>query len=85
MLLSQQLLHQRLGDFDGKYDKWKSTIFKWWDIGLRESSYVKVNNIASVDKNIFTTNNFIGKMDRADLKNTVIKIVEFINSDDESL
>lgn len=70
-------------DFDGKYDKWKSPIFRWRDAGLYKESYVKANCIASVDKTAFISEDYIGEMDRVDLNNAQSKIKEFINSDEE--
>lgn len=48
-------------DFDGKYDKWKSSIFQWENTGLDKKSYVKANNIATVDANVFNKKDYIRK------------------------
>jgi hypothetical protein len=71
-------------DFDGRFDKWKSPIFNWRDAGLREPSYIKANCVASVNKAVFSSNDYMGEMSRTDLKNATIKIKEFINSDEEA-
>lgn len=60
-------------DFDGRFDKWKSPIFNWRDAGLREPSYVKANCVASVDKAVFSSNDYIGEMSRGDLKTAKLK------------
>lgn len=71
-------------DFDGRFDKWKSPIFKWRDVGLLEESYVKANCIAGVESSAFSPEQYIGEMNSFDLKNAKSKIKEFINSDDEA-
>lgn len=73
----------KIDNFDGKYDKWKSPIFKWKDAGLSEPSYVKANNIATIDRKVFKRKDYIGKMDETDLKNAINKIQEFLNSGEE--
>lgn len=76
------ITRSEIRDFDGKYDKWKVPIFKYYEANL-DPSYVKANCIATVDKGIFDNIDYIGRMDRIDLKNVIKKIEEFINSDDE--
>jgi hypothetical protein len=70
-------------DFDGKYDKWKVPLFKYYEYGL-DRSYVKANCIATVDKDDLKQLKYIGNMDRMDLKNVVKKVNEFLESDDEA-
>ncbi|WP_153732124.1 hypothetical protein [Sporosarcina obsidiansis] len=71
-------------DFDGKYDKWKSPIFGWRALGLRDASYVKANCLASTETMLFSTNDYIGKMNRFDLDSALAKIEDFLNSDEEA-
>src|SRR5690625_1844254 len=70
-------------DFEGKYDKWKSPIFKWRDAGLDKESYVKANNIAVVDAAVFNKKDYIGQLVDFDLRNALIKINEFLDSGEE--
>jgi len=70
-------------DFEGKYDKWKSPIFKWEDAGLKRASYVKANCVAEVEGKAFYSEDYIGKMSKNDLKAVQRKIDEFIESDEE--
>lgn len=69
--------------FDGRYDKWKSPIFQWENAGLDKKSYVKANNIASVDAEVFNKKDYIGQLVDFDLKNTLLKIKEFLDSGEE--
>lgn len=73
----------KIEDFDYRYDKWKTPIFKWKEAGLDKPSYVKANNIATINKEIFTSKNYIGKMSRSDLINAIRKIKEFENSKED--
>ena|SRR5699024_1158177 len=65
------------------YDRWKSPILKWKRAGLSKPSYVKANNIATVDKEVFSKNDYIGKMHRFDLKRAILKINKFIKSGED--
>jgi hypothetical protein len=69
-------------DFDGKFDKWKVPIFRYREAGL-DYSFVKANCIATVDKSAFKPSNYIGNMDKLDLKNVKNRIAEFLESGDE--
>lgn len=70
-------------DFEGKYDKWKSPIFQWRSAGLDKASYVKANNIATVDVDAFNKKNYIGQLVEFDLRNALLKINEFLDSGEE--
>lgn len=70
-------------DFEGKYDKWKFPIFQWKNAGLDKKSYVKANNIATVDANVFNKKYYIGQLVDFDLKNALLKINEFLDSGEE--
>src|SRR5690625_7668362 len=70
-------------DFEGTYDKWKSPIFQWRSAGLDRASYVKVNNIATVDATVFDQKDYIGQLVDFDLRNTLLKINDFLNSGEE--
>lgn len=70
-------------NFDGTYDKWKSPIFRWKDAGLDKKSYIKANNIATVDATVFNQKDYIGRLVDFDLSNALVKINEFINSGED--
>src|SRR5690625_2019847 len=70
-------------DFEGKYDRWKSPIVQWRDAGLDKESYVKANNIAAVDANVFKRKNYIGQLAHFDLRNALLKINEFLDPGEE--
>src|SRR5690625_167995 len=53
----------------GKYDKWKSHIFQWRNAGLDKESYVKANNIAAVEANVFNKRDYIRRLVDFDLRN----------------
>lgn len=71
-------------NYGNKYDKWKSPIFKWEEAGLSKPSYVKANNIATIDKGNFKKKDYIGKMNNVDLENAKRKISEFLQSNEDS-
>lgn len=73
----------KIKNFENKYDKWKSPIFQWRHAGLKKESYVKANNIATVDAHVFNKKDYIGKLSDFDLRNTLLKINEFLNSGEE--
>lgn len=70
-------------DFYSKYDKWKSPIFQWKHAGLDKKSYVKANNIAAVDANVFDKKDYIRQLVDFDLRNALLKINEFLDSGEE--
>src|SRR5699024_69679 len=61
-------------DSSNKYDKWKLPIFGWRDAGLDKESYIKVNNIATIDAGELNEQDYIGKLTRSDLINALKKI-----------
>src|SRR5699024_103380 len=67
-------------NIDGKYDKWKSPIFQWSAAVLDKKSYIKANNIATVDASVFNEMDYIGTLVDFDLRNALKKINEFIDS-----
>lgn len=71
-------------DFKGKYDRWKSPIFQWRQAGLDKQSFVKANNIATVEASVFKKSDFIGSLVRSDLMNALKKIEQFIESSEDS-
>lgn len=66
--------------FEGKYDQWKSPIFKWQEAGLKKPSYVKANTLAYADVKDFNPNDYMGTIDPNDLKNAQKLIKSYINS-----
>ncbi|MEX3713353.1 type II toxin-antitoxin system PemK/MazF family toxin [Cytobacillus horneckiae] len=75
---------RKIKDFDQHIEKWKVPLFKWQQAGLREPSYAKVNCLAAVNSPDLLKLDYIGRLDRTDLKRVQNEIVEFINSDDEA-
>lgn len=44
------------------------SIFGWKQAGLAKESYVKANNIATVDAEVFKKNDYIGELTEYDYK-----------------
>lgn len=78
------LTHSGIKDFDGKFDKWKVPLFGANRDGLGDSSYAKANCVAEVDVSAFRPECYIGNLNRRDVENIKKKVIEFIDSEENS-
>ncbi|WP_025693009.1 hypothetical protein [Paenibacillus zanthoxyli] len=65
------LTHSKIKDINGKYDKWKTPLFKGRECGLGDSSYAKTNCIAEADASSFKQKDYITQLHPIDLKNII--------------
>jgi hypothetical protein len=78
------LTHSEIKDFDGKFDKWKVPLFGANKDGLGDSSYAKANCVAEVDASAFKRKDYIGNLNRRDVENIKKRVLEFIDSEEDS-
>ena len=77
------LTHSKIKDFDGKFDKWKTPLFKGRECGLGDSSFAKVNCAAEVDASSFHLKDYMTELHPYDLKNIKNDFKKFLDSGDD--